>query len=55
MLFQLYSNHAVMQLIGWVLVFCGLIIMNELGRKTKTGGMIIFVIIPAILTEYFTK
>ena len=47
MLFQLYSEHAVMQIIGWVLVFVGLIVMNELGRRTKTGGMIIFVIIPA--------
>ena len=53
MLFQLYSEHAVMQIIGWVLVFVGLIVMNELGRRTKTGGMIIFVIIPAILTLYF--
>ena len=42
-----------MQIIGWVLVFVGLIVMNELGRRTKTGGMIIFVIIPAILTLYF--
>ena len=53
MFFQLYSEHAGMQLLGWLLVFCGLILMNELGRRTKAGGMIIFVIIPAILTVYF--
>ncbi|MCR4673775.1 MAG: DUF5692 family protein [Lachnospiraceae bacterium] len=53
MLFQLYSSAAPMQLIGWVLVFAGLIIMNEIGRRTKLGGMLIFVIIPAILTVYF--
>ena len=53
MLFQLYSSHAGMQLLGWVLVFCGLIIMNEIGRRTKAGGMVIFVIIPVILTVYF--
>ena len=53
MIFQLYSSHAGMQLIGWVLVFIGLILMNEIGRKTKVGGMIVFVIIPAILTLYF--
>ena len=53
MLFQLYSNHAAMQLVGWVLVFVGLIVMNEIGRKTKIGGMVVFVIIPAILTLYF--
>ena len=53
MLFQLYSSHAGMQLLGWVLVFVGLILMNELGRRTKTGGIIIFVVIPVILTVYF--
>ena len=53
MLFQLYSSHAGMQLLGWVLVFAGLILMNELGRRTKVGGMVIFVAIPAILTVYF--
>jgi hypothetical protein len=42
-----------MQLLGWVLVFVGLILMNELGRRTKTGGIIIFVVIPVILTVYF--
>ncbi|WP_026487703.1 DUF5692 family protein [Butyrivibrio sp. XBB1001] len=53
MLFQLYSDHAAMQLIGWVLVFCGLILMNEIGRRTKAGGMLVFVVIPCILTVYF--
>ena len=53
MLFQLYSSHASMQLIGWVLVFVGLILMNEIGRRTKAGGMLVFVIIPTILTFYF--
>ena len=36
MLFQLYSEHAVMQIIGWVLVFVGLIVMNELGRGVSS-------------------
>ncbi|WP_022763809.1 DUF5692 family protein [Butyrivibrio sp. XPD2006] len=53
MLFQLYSDAASMQLIGWVLVFVGLILMNEIGRRTKAGGMLVFVIIPTILTIYF--
>ena len=53
MLFQLYISHAGMQVLGWVLVCCGLIIMNEIGRRTKAGGMVIFVIIPVILTVYF--
>lgn len=50
MIFQI-SN--LWQILGWCLVFAGLIILNELGRKTKAGGMIIFVIIPLILTVYF--
>ena len=27
--------------------------MNEIGRRTKAGGILIFVIIPIILTVYF--
>ena len=50
MLFQITN---LWQILGWCLVFAGLILMNELGRRTKVGGMIIFVIIPAILTLYF--
>ena len=41
------------QIVGWCLVFAGLIIMTEIGRRTKLGGMILFVIIPIILTVYF--
>ncbi|MDO4521604.1 MAG: DUF5692 family protein [Eubacteriales bacterium] len=53
MLFQLYGSTSATQLLGWVLVFVGLIVMNEIGRRTKIGGMLIFVIIPIILTVYF--
>ncbi len=53
MLFQLYSAIAGQQLLGWLLVFCGLIIMNEIGRRTKIGGITVFVVIPIILTFYF--
>ena len=53
MLFQLYGSTAMTQLLGWVLVFAGLVILNEIGRRTKIGGIAIFVIIPAILTIYF--
>ena len=41
------------QILGWCLVFIGLIIMNELGRRTKAGGILIFVIIPCVLTAYY--
>lgn len=53
MLFQLYGSTAMTQLLGWGLVFAGLVILNEIGRRTKIGGIVIFVIIPAILTIYF--
>ncbi|MCR5770476.1 MAG: DUF5692 family protein [Butyrivibrio sp.] len=53
MIFQLYSSSAAMQLLGWILVFAGLILVNEIGRRTKIGGMVVFVIIPLILTVYF--
>ena len=41
------------QLLGWVLVFAGLVILTEIGRRTQIGGIVLFVIIPAILTIYF--
>lgn len=36
-----------------MLVFAGLVILNEIGRRTKIGGIVLFVIIPAVLTIYF--
>lgn len=53
MLFQLYGSTAMTQLLGWVLVFAGLVILNEIGRRTKIGGIVLFVIIPTVLTIYF--
>ena len=53
MLFQLYSGVAGTQLLGWLLVFAGLIALNEIGRRTKAGGIAVFMIIPALLTVYF--
>ena len=53
MLFQLYGRKDMTQLLGWVLVFAGLVILNEIGRRTKIGGIVLFVIIPAVLTIYF--
>ncbi len=42
-----------MQLIGWVLAFVGLIVCNEIARRTKIGGIIFFFVIPGLLTLYF--
>lgn len=53
MLFQIYGDNAMYQLLGWVLVFAGLVICNEIARRTKQGGIFFFLILPAVLTVYF--
>ncbi len=53
MLFQIYGSTAGTQLLGWVCVFVGLILLNEAARRTKFGGILIFGVILAILTVYF--
>lgn len=50
MLFQLYGETAGYQLLGFVLVFTGLVLANEFARRTKTGGIICFLALPAVLT-----
>ena len=53
MLFQIYGDNAAYQLLGWVMVFAGLIIANEIARRTKLGGIMLLMVLPAILTVYF--
>ena len=55
MLFQIYGETAVYQLLGWLMVFVGLILANEFARRTKWGGITCFLILPAILTVYFVS
>ena len=38
MLFQIYGEGAIYQLLGCVLVFAGLVICNELARRSKYAG-----------------
>ncbi len=52
MLFQIYGSTAGWQLLGWLLVFVGLIVANEIAR-TKWGGIGIFGVVLAALTIYF--
>ena len=53
MLFQLYGENAGFQLLGWLMVFLGLIITNEIARRSKQGGIFFFLLLPAGLTVYF--
>ena len=42
MLFQIYGDLAGFQLLGWLLVFAGLIITNEIARRSKQGGIFFY-------------
>ena len=39
MLFQIYGENAGFQLLGWALVFVGLIAANELARRSYFGRL----------------
>ena len=45
MLFQIYGDMAGWQLLGWVMVFVGLVVMNEIARRTKAGGIFCFFVL----------
>lgn len=53
MLFQIYGKFSEYQLIGFLLVFLGLILCNEIARRTKAGGVFFFFVLPVVLTVYF--
>lgn len=53
MLFQIYGSNAGWQLLGWLMVFVGLIVLNEIARRTKAGGIAIFGVVLGALTAYF--
>lgn len=53
MLFNVYGSTAGWQLLGWLLVFTGLVLANEVARRTKAGGIACFVVLPLALTVYF--
>ena len=53
MLFQLYGERAGFQLLGWLLVFLGLILTNEIARRSKKGGIFFFLVLPGVLSVYF--
>ena len=57
MFFQVYGENSFYQLLGFVLVFTGLILLNEFARRSEFGGIFSFVILPILLsfTGFQTK
>ena len=53
MFFQVYGAHALSQWLMMLAVLVGLILLNEFARRTKTGGIITFLVVPIVLTVYF--
>lgn len=53
MLFHVYGSNALYQWIAMLGVLLGLILLNEVARRTKQGGIAMFIIVPIILTIYF--
>ncbi len=53
MLFQVYGENAMYQWLGWIMVFVSLIAAKEVARRSKTGGIVCYLVIPAVLTVYF--
>ena len=52
-MFQVFGPNAAYQWGMLAVVLFGLIALNEVARRTKMGGYIMFYVIPAILTIYF--
>ena len=40
-------------LLGWVLTFLGLLLTNEIARRSKAGGVFFFAVLPIVLGIYF--
>ena len=49
MLFD-HSANLPFQLLGWVMVFVGLIVLNEFARRSKLGGIVMFGVLPVAMT-----
>ncbi|MCD8116447.1 MAG: DUF5692 family protein [Oscillospiraceae bacterium] len=53
MLFQVYGENSIYQILGWVMVFLALILTNEIQRRSRIGGFAFFIALPIALTVYF--
>ena len=50
MLFDVWGSNTLIHWLGWAMVFVGLIVLNEIGRRTKVGAAIIFGVAPLAMT-----
>ena len=52
MLFDVYGANAGYQWLGLLLVFGGLILLNEVARRSRAGGIVMFCVLPVFMTIY---
>ena len=53
MLFHVYGENALPQWIAMLGVLAALILLNEVARRTKAGGIFMFFVIPAIFCLFY--
>jgi len=53
MLFHISGDTAIYQWVAMLGVLASLILLNEFSRRTKLGGILMFFVLPLILTVYF--
>lgn len=52
MLFDVWSSNTLWHWLGWAMVFVGLIVLNEVARRSKAGAIVIFGVCPVLMTIY---
>lgn len=52
MLFDVWGSNTLYHWLGWAMAFMGLIVLNEVARRSKVGAAVIFGVCPAAMTIY---
>lgn len=47
-----FESISIEALAFWIALFVGLIVFNEISRRTKAGGLVLFVALPIVLTVF---
>ena len=53
MLFHISGDTAIYQWVAMLGVLASLILLNEFSRRTKLGGILMFFVLPLILTVFY--